>query len=73
MLYDTYQAQQDFLAPFRAGADLFKSAFGDTRLGPSANFMFRSMAAGAEILSRAQRPQPEPEFWGLLSESGSFG
>ena len=62
MLYDTYQAQQDFLAPFRAGADLFKSAFGDTRLGPSANFMFRSMAAGAEILSRAHLIHDRPPY-----------
>jgi len=62
MLYDAYQAQQDFLAPFRAGADLFKSAFGDTSLGPSANYMFRSMAAGAEILSRAHLIHDRPPY-----------
>ena len=30
MLYDAYQAQQDFLAPLRAGADLIKAALSDT-------------------------------------------
>jgi poly-beta-hydroxyalkanoate depolymerase len=51
MLYDAYQAQQDFLAPLRAGADLFKSAFSDTSMGPATNYLFRSMSAGAEIFS----------------------
>ncbi len=54
MLYDAYQAQQDFLAPWRAGADLIKAALSDTALGPAANYWFRSIGAGAEIFSRAQ-------------------
>jgi poly(3-hydroxybutyrate) depolymerase len=62
MLYDAYQAQQDLLAPMRAGADLFKSAFGDTRLGPAANYMLRSMAAGAEIFSRAHMIHERPPY-----------
>ena len=49
MLYEAYQAQQDFLAPWRAGADLMKAALGDTSMGPAANYMFRSFAAGASI------------------------
>ena len=47
MLYDTYQAGQDMLAPWRAGADLLRAAFGETILGPAANCWFRSLAAGA--------------------------
>jgi len=62
MLYEAYQAQQDFLAPLRAGADLFKTAFGDTSLGPSANYVFRSMAAGAEIISRAHLIHDRPPY-----------
>ncbi len=62
MLYEAYQAQQDFLAPWRAGADLMKTAFGDTNMGPAANYMFRSFAAGAEILSRAHAIHDRPAY-----------
>ena len=62
MLYDAYQAQQDFLAPLRAGADLIKAAFSDTALGPAANYWFRSIGAGAEIFSRAQMLHERPAF-----------
>ncbi len=62
MLYDAYQAQQDFLAPMRAGADLFQAAFSDTALGPAANYLFRSFAAGAEIASRSQMIHERPAF-----------
>jgi len=62
MLYEAYQAQQDFLAPWRAGADLFRAAFGDTRLGPSANYVFRSLAAGAEIVSRSHLIHERPPY-----------
>jgi poly(3-hydroxybutyrate) depolymerase len=62
MLYQAYQAQQDFLAPMRAGADLFKSAFGDTAMGPAANYWLRGMAAGAEIFSRAHMIHERPDY-----------
>jgi polyhydroxyalkanoate depolymerase len=62
MLYDAYQAQQDMLAPFRAGADLARAAFGDTSLGPTANTWFRSLAAGAEILFRSQLIHERPAY-----------
>lgn len=62
MLYDAYQAQQDFLAPWRAGADLIKAALSDTALGPAANYWFRSIGAGAEIFSRAQMLHERPAF-----------
>ncbi|HEY0265511.1 MAG TPA: polyhydroxyalkanoate depolymerase [Rhizomicrobium sp.] len=62
MLYDAYQAQQDFLAPLRAGADLFKTAFSDTSLGPSANYWIRCATAGAEIVSRAHLIHDRPAY-----------
>jgi poly(3-hydroxybutyrate) depolymerase len=62
MLYDAYQAQQDFLAPIRAGADLFKTAFGDTTLGPTTNYFLRSLSAGAEIISRSHVIHERPAF-----------
>jgi len=62
MLYDAYQAQQDFFAPFRAGADLVRTAFSDPSLGPAANYMFRSMAAGAEIVSRSHLIHDRPDY-----------
>jgi len=62
VLYDAYQAQQDMFAPARAGAGLIKAAFSDTVLGPAANYMFRSFAAGAEILSRSQMIHERPAY-----------
>jgi poly(3-hydroxybutyrate) depolymerase len=62
MLYDAYQAQQDLLAPFRAAANLARTAFGNTMLGPSANMMFRYAAAGAEIFSRAHMIHERPAY-----------
>src|ERR1700761_3798421 len=62
MLYDAYQAQQDLFAPVRAGADLVRAAFSDTSLGPAANYMFRSVAAGAEIVSRAHLIHERPDY-----------
>ena len=62
MLYEAYQAQQDFLAPWRAGADLMKAALGDTSMGPAANYMFRSFAAGAEIVSRTHAIHERPPY-----------
>lgn len=62
MLYDAYQAQQDMLAPLRAGADLTRRAFGDTHAGPTANYWFRSLAAGAEILFRARLIHERPAY-----------
>jgi len=62
MLYDAYQAQQDMLAPIRAGASLFSTALGETWLGPQANFALKSMAAAAEIVSRARMIHERPPY-----------
>ncbi len=62
MLYDAYQVQQDLFAPVRAGADLVKAAFSDTVLGPGANYVFRSLAAAAEIVSRSHLIHERPPY-----------
>ncbi len=62
MLYDAYQAQQDMLAPFRAGASLFSTAMGATWLGPQANYAMRNMAAAAEIMARAKIIHDRPPY-----------
>ena len=62
MLYEAYQAQSDFLAPFRAMADLTRTALADTRLGPVANLFFRGIAAGAELASRAHLNHIRPDY-----------
>lgn len=73
MLYQAYQAQQDFLAPFRAGADLFRTAFGDTAMGPAANYAMRGAAAGAEIFSRAHMIHTRPPYAiGPIAVSGQL-
>jgi polyhydroxyalkanoate depolymerase len=62
MLYDAYQAQQDLLAPVRAGATLFHNAVGQTFLGPGGNFLLKSMAAAAEIVARARMIHERPAY-----------
>jgi polyhydroxyalkanoate depolymerase len=62
MLYDAYQAQQDLLAPVRAGASLFSLALGETWLGPQANFALKSMSAAAEIAARSKLVHERPPY-----------
>lgn len=66
MLYDAYQAQQDLLAPVRAGASLVSLALRDTWLGPFANPALRSAAAAAEIVAHAKMIHERPEY-GLVT------
>jgi polyhydroxyalkanoate depolymerase len=62
MLYDAYLAQSDLLAPLKALADMTRSAFGDTQLGPAANYFFKGIAAGAEIASRTGLSHERPDY-----------
>jgi poly(3-hydroxybutyrate) depolymerase len=71
MLYDAYQAQQDMLAPIRAGASLFSTALGQTWLGPQANFVLKSMSAAAEIVSRAKMIHERPPY--AITQAGPDG
>ena len=72
MLYDAYQAQQDLLAPFRAGAGLLSVALGQTWLGPGANYFARNVAAAAEIASRARMIHERPDY-GLVAMAADGG
>ena len=62
MLYDAYQAQQDLLAPLRAGAGLLSTALGQTWMGPGGNYFARNVAAAAEIVSRARMIHERPDY-----------
>src|SRR5262249_55240214 len=62
MMYDAYQAHADFLAPLRAWAGLASTALRDTQAGPSANYIFRAMSAGAELVSRAHLVHERPPY-----------
>ena len=62
MLYDAYQAQADFFAPFRDMARLTNSLFTGTMLGPAANSLCLTMAAGAEIFSRGGLNHQRPDY-----------
>ena len=53
MLYDAYQAQQDLLAPFRAGADLLSTVLNQGWQRPG-TYWTRGLAAAAEMVTRAQ-------------------
>ena len=62
MIYAAYQAQQDFLAPWRAWSDFANLTLRDTWIGPAGNHFLRSMAAGAEIFSRARAIHERPDY-----------
>ncbi len=62
LLYDAYQAQADLLAPARVFADFWRAAFADTNFGPAANSLFKSIAAGAELFSRAELSHSRPDY-----------
>ena len=61
-MYDAYQAQLDLLAPYRAAADLTRSALASPMAGPAANYWLTALAAGAEIFSRAHLIHERPPF-----------
>jgi polyhydroxyalkanoate depolymerase len=62
MLYDAYQAQSDLLAPLRAWAGLTSAMFRETCAGPRANYIFKSIAAGGEILNRSHLIHDRPDY-----------
>jgi len=62
MLYDVYQAQSDLLAPWRAWAGLTSALYRETYAGPRANYMFKGIAAAAEIINRTHLIHERPAF-----------
>jgi polyhydroxyalkanoate depolymerase len=61
-MYNAYLAQSDLFTPIRAWADLVSVATRDTDAGPIPNLFFRSLSAGAELVSRAKLTHVRPPF-----------
>ena len=62
MLYQFYQARQDFLAPLRITADLAGAVLQEPQVGPLGNFVVRSAAAAAEMICRTRLTHQRPAF-----------
>jgi len=62
MLYQLYQARQDFLAPLRITADLAGAFLHEPLSGSCGNFLVRSMAAGAEMVGRTHLTHIRPDY-----------
>ena len=62
MLYQAYQARQDFLAPLRVTADLAGALLQDPLAGPLGNLFVRTAAASAEMLCRARLTHDRPSY-----------
>lgn len=62
MLYNAYQARQDFLAPFRIYADLTASMLREPMAGPWANLFARTMGAAAELVARSGLTHERPSY-----------
>ncbi len=60
MIYDAYQARQDFLAPLRVYADLTAAMLREPLGGPLANMMARAMGGAAELVSRVRLTHERP-------------
>ncbi len=62
MIYDAYQARDDFLAPFRAAAEVATAVFDRGQAGPFGNMLLRAAAAGTELFSRAKLIHHRPPY-----------
>ncbi|MBL8550354.1 MAG: polyhydroxyalkanoate depolymerase [Hyphomonadaceae bacterium] len=61
MLYQTYQAQADFLAPFRAGARAARAAMGFVN-GEASHALLRRARASFELLDRFALTHERPDY-----------
>jgi poly(3-hydroxybutyrate) depolymerase len=62
MLYQLYQARQDFLAPLRITAELAGALLKEPQAGPLGNFVVRSFAAAAEMICHTRLTHQRPAF-----------
>ncbi len=62
MLYAAYQARADWLAPWRAQADLLGTLFRDPVAGPALNPFLRGMSAAAGVFAHTQALHERPAF-----------
>ncbi|MEN3976087.1 polyhydroxyalkanoate depolymerase [Emcibacter sp. SYSU 3D8] len=62
MIYLAYQTATNFMEPFRAVAQIASSMFGNPASGMADNYMFRTMAASFELLSRTKLTHGRPSY-----------
>jgi len=62
MLYQVYQARQDFLAPLRRAAELSEALLQEPQIGPLGNLVVRTAAAAAEFLCHTRLTHERPGF-----------
>lgn len=62
MLYQLYQARQDWLAPLRVTADVAGALLQEPQAGPFGNIAVRLAAAGAELICRTRLTHERPPF-----------
>ncbi|MGN6149560.1 MAG: polyhydroxyalkanoate depolymerase [Rhizomicrobium sp.] len=62
MLYNAYQARQDFLAPWRIYADLTAAVLREPMAGPWGNLFARTMGAAAELVARSGLTHERPSY-----------
>lgn len=62
MLYNAYQARQDFLAPLRIYADLTATVLREPMAGPWGNLFARTMGAAAELIARSGLTHERPSY-----------
>jgi poly(3-hydroxybutyrate) depolymerase len=62
MIYQLYQARQDWLAPLRVTADVAGAFLQEPHAGPFGNFVVRVAAAGAELACRTRLTHERPPY-----------
>ncbi|MDR5726530.1 MAG: polyhydroxyalkanoate depolymerase [Terriglobia bacterium] len=62
MMYEAYQARQDFLAPLRIYADLTAAMLQETHAGPYGNMLARAAGGAAEMISRLRLTHTRPDY-----------
>jgi poly(3-hydroxybutyrate) depolymerase len=62
MIYELYQARQDWLAPLRVTADLAAALLREPHAGPFGNFAVRTVVAGAELACRTRLTHERPPY-----------
>ncbi len=62
MIYQAYQARQDFFAPLRAAAEITTAFLDGARSGPLGNVLLGAAAAGSELLARSTLIHTRPDY-----------
>jgi polyhydroxyalkanoate depolymerase len=62
MLYNAYQAREDFFTPLRIYADLTAAVLREPLVGPWGNLFARTMGAAAELFARSGLTHERPSY-----------